>query len=148
MIPPAIEIEGADQIRKSFKAAGGATKDLSAAHRLVAKIVERGSRTAAKSGERQQPKAATVLLGKGSAGAAALAIRATAKAPFGIGAFMGSKKYRQVPPWIGENWDVMEGTGPYVVAPTIAENRDEILDTFAQSVGDVMESVGLDMNLK
>lgn len=148
MIEPAITIEGADQIRKSFKAAGGATKDLSKAHRQVAKVVERKSRANAKGATRQQAKAAAVLLGKGNASGASLAIRATSKAPFGIGAFMGALRYRRFPKWVGENWDVMEGTGPYVVAPTIAENRDEILDTFAEQVGDVMESVGLDMNLK
>lgn len=148
MIEPAITIEGADEIRKSFKAAGGATKDLSKAHRLVSKIVERKGRTNAKSASRQQAKAATVLLGKGSAGAAAIAIRATSKAPYGIGAFMGARRFRQFPAWVGEGWDVMAGDGPYVVAPTIADNRDEILNQFSESVGEVMKSVGLEMDLK
>lgn len=85
------------------------------------------------------------MLGKGTAGAAVLALRNTGSIPYGIGAYMGAKAYRQFPDWVGNNWDLAAGTGPYVVAEAISENLDEILELFETEIRDAIQSAGLDL---
>jgi hypothetical protein len=144
-VPPALEVEGIAELRRTLKAAGAGTRDLQQAHKRVSKIVEGGSRRRAPGGTRQQRAAGKVLLGKGTVKGADLSIRNTAKVPFGLGAFLGGKR-PQFPEWVGARWDVLAGGGPYVVADAIREDRTEIMDTFAEEIAAVFAAAGLDVS--
>lgn len=139
---PAIEVEGIAEVRRALKAAGAKSSELSKAHRRVGKLVEGESRSGAGGGTRQQSSAAKVLLGRGTTKSAILAIRNTARVPYGLGAFLGGKR-PQFPEWVGNNWDLLNGDGPYVIAEQMRRNRDEILDEFEAAVLDAFERVGL-----
>lgn len=140
---PLIQVEGIADVRRSLKAAGAKSSDLSKAHRRVAKLVEGESRAQAPSGTRQQAAAAKALLGQGTTKEAQLAIRNTKRIPFGKGAFLGGKR-PQFEDWVGTSWDVMSGDGPYVIAEAMRDRRDDILDEFEAAVMDVFQAVGLD----
>jgi len=138
-----IEIVGAKELRTKMRRMGveGSGNALRKAHRNVAKLVEGRSRGR---GTRQQVKAAKALLGKGTTKESQLAIRNTASVPFGIGAFMGSNRYKQFPDWVGNDWNLEMGTGPYVIAEVIASGRDDIIETFIEEMRSAAEALGLD----
>lgn len=119
MPDPAVRVDGARELSRKFRAATGSTKDLSKAHREVGRLVTDRSKSGASGGTRQQARAASVLLGKGTSTEASVAIRNTGRIPYGLGAFLGAKQYRQFPPWVGNTWDLANGEGPYVVAPAV-----------------------------
>ncbi len=143
----AFDIEGANEVRRAFRRAAGNTKDLRAAHKRVAKVVEQSSKSRAKSATRQQARAQKALLGKATAKSADLAIRNMASMPFGLGAFLGAKRYRQFPDWVGNRWDLLAGIGPYVIAEAIRDDRDEILTTFEEEIGAALRAAGLDVEI-
>jgi hypothetical protein len=119
----------------------GSAKALRTAHRNVAKLVEGRSRGR---GTAQQVKASRALLGKGMRDEAVLAIRNLSSMPFGIGAFMGALQYPQFPTWVGNEWNLEAGTGPYVIAEVIASGRQDIIDAFIDEMRTAAESLGLD----
>jgi len=141
---PAVRVDGVDEVRRSLKAAGAKSSTLSKAHRRVGKLVEGESRRGAGGGTPQQRSAAKVLLGKGTAREAALAIRNTNKVPYGLGAFLGGKR-PQFPDWVGNRWDILGGSGPYVIADAMRSNRDEILEEYESAVLDAFRAAGLDV---
>lgn len=151
-----VEIHGARELRTAMRRMNveGANKALRETHKKVAKLVEADTRG---KGNAQQKAAARALLGKGSVKSADLAIRNLASVPFGIGAFLGaqgrfgwyaSKRYsgssaRQFPDWVGNNWDLFNGIGPYVIADQIKANRQEILDTYLDEMALAADALGL-----
>lgn len=143
MPTPAVEVEGIAEARSAFRRAAGSTKNLSKAHREVARVVQNESRSRAGSGTRQQVRAAKVLLAKGTSTAADLAIRNTGRVPFGLGAFLGGKR-RQFPEWVGNRWDILSGGGPYIVGEAIRGELPEILETFEKEIGAALSEAGLD----
>lgn len=138
----AIRVEGLADVRRSLKAAGAKSSDLSKAHRRVAKLVESESRQRAPGGTPQQRAAAKVLLGRGTSREARLAIRNTTRIPFGKGAFLGGKR-PQFDRWVGNNWDVLAGRGPYVIADAMRRRQTDIVDEFEAAVMDVFRTYGL-----
>jgi hypothetical protein len=143
-VEPAFEVEGARQIAHAFRSTAGSTKDLSAAHRKVAKVVEGGSRRGAASGRPQQRAAGRTLAARGSQASADLALRNTSAVPFGLGAFLGSHR-PQFPglPWVGNRWDILAGDGPHVIADAIRRDAEDIRQTFADEVLALLKSHGI-----
>lgn len=144
---PAIRVEGLDETRKALRKAGsvGVNKAVRGAHKDTAKLVEAKSRARAGSGTRQQASAAKSMLGKGTVREAVLAMRNTASVPYGIGAYMGAKAYPWFETWVGNDWDLAAGEGPYVIAEAIASNLDEILGLFETEIDAAFESAGLEI---
>ena len=143
---PAFEVEGIREVRLAFGRAGQKReldRALRAAHKDIAKNVEKDAR--ATPGTAQQRKAIKAILGKGEPEAAIIALRNTAGVPFGIGSFMGALAWKQFPAWVGQNWDIEAGDGPYVVAAAIARDLPKIADTYETEIGRVIESVGLNV---
>jgi hypothetical protein len=138
-----IEVHGEKELRAAMRRMGveGAGKAIRVAHKNVAKLVEGRSRGR---GTAQQVKAARALLGKGTQKEAVLAIRNLGAVPFGIGAFMGAQRYKQFPDWVGNDWDLESGTGPYVIAEVIASGRQDIIEAFIDEMRTAAESLGLD----
>jgi hypothetical protein len=154
-----VEVHGARELRTTMRRMGveGSNKALKEAHTNVAKFVE--DRTRGR-GTRQQVRAARALVAKGTARSAMLAIKNTGAVPFGIGAFMGAssrfgwyaaRRYRneprrQFPEWVGNNWDLENGQGPYVIAEVIQERRDDIYEAFLDEMRKAAESLGLEFD--
>ena len=138
-----IEVEGIRELRTKMRKMGveGSNKALRTAHKNVAKLVEGRSRGR---GTAQQVKAAKAILGKGMTDQSIIAIRNLASVPFGIGAFMGAKQYKQFPEWVGNDWNLEAGTGPYVIAEVIASGRTDIIEAFVEEMRSAAEALGLD----
>lgn len=83
------------------------------------------------------------MLGSGTGRAAILNLRNTKAVPFGLGAYLGGHR-RQFPDWVGNNWDLLKGKGPYVVAPTIKQHQDEILGAINAELSRVLKEAGID----
>ena len=84
------------------------------------------------------------ILGKATARSADIAVRNLSSVPFGLGAFLGAKQYRQFPAWVGSSWDLDAGEGPYVIAPTIAARRQQITDMFTDELRRAFDEIGLE----
>jgi hypothetical protein len=138
-----IEVEGIRELRNKMRKMGveGSNKALRTAHKNVAKLVEGRSRGR---GTAQQVKAAKAILGKGETAESIIKIRNLASVPFGIGAFMGAKQYKQFPEWVGNDWNLEAGTGPYVIAEVIASGRTDIIEAFVEEMRSAAEALGLD----
>lgn len=143
-VEPAFVTEGIVELRAQLREVAGTDKDLRTAHRRVSKVVESASRSRSGGGTRQQARAASTLLGKGSATGADLAMRNTSRVPFGLGAFLGGKR-AQFPEWVGARWDVLAGGGPYVIGDAIRAERQAIETTFADEVLAVIAQAGLEV---
>ena len=143
MTGAAFQVEGLDEARRGFREVAGSTRELAAANRQVAKVVEPRARSYAGSGTRQQARAVAAITGKGTAAQAVISIRNTGAVPFGIGAFLGAVRFRQFPGWVGPSWDIAAGEGPYRVAPAIRDALPEVAREFATAVADTFAPAGL-----
>lgn len=76
--------------------------------------------------------------------AGAVAIRQNKSFPFSHGAFFGAKRWRQFPQWVGASWDMMRGTGPYVITPTVVRNRERILGVMTDEIVRTARELGLE----
>lgn len=144
----AIQVDGLNETRKAFRDAGGKTRDLSAAHRKVARLATERTKARAATGTRQQAAAAKALIGRGSASGADIAVRNTAAVPFGAGAFFGALRWQQFPAWVGNTWDLESGSGPYVIRDVLNDrtNLDDFQDTFLEEFGSALAAIGLDLD--
>lgn len=143
---PTIRVDGAQELSRAFRNAGRG-KELTAAHRRVAKLVESRTRDGSASGTPQQAKAAKAWAARASAVGAQIGIRNSATVPFGIGAFMGSLAYRQFPAWVGDSWDLLAGSGPYVLRDVFGRNLDEIEDTYLREIAQSLAEAGFPMEI-
>lgn len=139
---PVIQVENEAQVRKAFRALVGSGKDLTKANRQVAKVTLSLSRSAA-SGDSERGSAVGALAAAATQSAAALTI-SSAKVPWALGAFMGAKQYPQFDQWIGSNWDLAEGTGPYAIRDAFnASGIERIKATYEKEIGDTLRAAGI-----
>lgn len=148
MPDPAVRVEGARELSRAFRQAVGSTRDLSRAYREVGRLATDRSKSAAAGARPQQRKAAAALLGRGTSTEASVGVRNTGRVPFGIGAFMGARRWRQFPPWVGNTWDIASGSGPYVIADAVSDAMPDILDEFAEAIGDALDAAGIDADVQ
>lgn len=158
MPEPALKIYGARETRNTLRKmqVEGAGKALRESHKKIAKFLE--GRTRGK-GNAQQRKEQRGLLGKGTQRQSVLSIKNTAAAPFALAAYMGTKKQtgwyararynnstgKQFPEWVGNNWDLLNGVGPYVIADQIQTDRQELLDMYFEEMRTTANALGLGM---
>lgn len=149
MTAPAVQIEGATELRKQFKQLGGKTKDLSAVNRKIARSATELVKARSSLGTRQQASAAKSFIGRGTSKAAEIGIRNTASMPYGLGAFMGSIRWKQFPAWVGNSWELGSGDGPYVLRDVFGDSSklEEISDEFLREFAELASSVGLDLDI-
>lgn len=140
----AVDVDGAKQLAQAFRqmAGPGARKGLRSAHVETSRFVTTKSKASPDTA--QQQRASRALLGKGTQDSGYVAIRNMASMPFGIGAYIGAKRYKQFPDWVGNTWNLEAGQGPYVIAPVIGSNMEEIKDIFLDMLQVAAEAVGLD----
>ena len=152
-----IDIYGARELRQKMRQMGveGQKEALKDAHENVADLVRGRSQHR---GTRQQVRAAQAMIADGTTTMARIRIKNTPTVPFAIGAFMGGKgrfgwygkrRYResldrQFAPWVGNNWNLEAGIGPYVIADVVQENRDDIVQAFIDEMKAAALRLGLD----
>ena len=156
MTLPAVRVEGLDKLRRQLAAleTRGAKRAVANSHKLVAKFVEQSSRGR---GDRRQQAAARALLGRGTPRHALIAIRNTARVPFGKVAFLGALRRtgwavgrgrrQQHLPWVGNRWDLERGIGPYVLRDVLRDERDEIVETFGRELREAARRLGIDVTV-
>ena len=125
-----IQVTGMKEVRKGlkeFSSDNGWRAPLRDAYRGVASLVEGKARSKASS-SRMGSQARASIQGKGTTtGASIVAFKGVAWGPgFEFGS---SGRYPQFPP---------KQTGGYHLYPAIDESRDEIVNTFAESVDDAL----------
>lgn len=106
-------------------------RDLREPRREVAEYVVNGMRQSPMT--RQQRR---VIDGVRAAASGAIAFSQTRRNPFIFGAFFGAKRWRQFQPWVGNDWDLIKGSGPYVLAPFVYRNAERISDMFSDGIMD------------
>lgn len=144
-----VDIEGLNEVRRGFRAVSGSSRELGNANREVGrKATEWSKDQTSRTGTRQQRAAVRALLGKGDQRSGSIAIRNLKSMPFGIGAFMGGRRRRttqQFPPWVGNQWNIDEGTGPYQIAPALEGRREDLIDIYMDAIRQAAARAGLEV---
>jgi hypothetical protein len=145
----ALSVQGLPSFRKALKELGPEwPKQLTQAHRDIAKIAERVSQNEARSMGGVFAKAAPAIRGTGNARNAKVGVKPSKSARAGTAmanvAFWGAKKRtgwygkkrspngkEQHPEWVGSSWDAaVAGQGPYAINTALARHMDDIQDAY------------------
>tara|TARA_R110000822_G_scaffold74154_4_gene178267 strand:+ start:164 stop:682 length:519 start_codon:yes stop_codon:yes gene_type:complete len=144
----ALSVQGLPSFRKALKELGPEwPKQLTQAHRDIAKIAERVSQSEARSMGGVFAKAAPAIRGTGNARNAKVGVKPSKSARAGTAmanvAFWGALKRtgdnragrrngkRQHPIWVGDSWDAaVAGQGPYAINTSLARHMDDIQDAY------------------
>lgn len=151
-----IDIYGARELRAAMRRMGveGQREALKEAHMAVADLVYDKSQ---RRGEPQQTNMADGMIPSGTTTKAQIRLKSTAGNPYLLAAFMGAKRRtgwfakarygdspkRQFPEWVGNNWNLEAGIGPYVIADVVRDEFDNILDTYMHEMRRAAAKVGL-----
>lgn len=139
---PAIKLLTEAENRRQFKALGNAGKDLTKANRKVARLVVTTAKGAASGPE--QTSAVGAISASATQSSAAVVIKDNPA--WGVGAFMGSVKYPQFPAWVGNSWDLSEGTGPYAIKEAFtASGRAAVMKAYQDNVVETLRAGGVDV---
>lgn len=151
-VASALTVQGIKEFRRALKELGPEwPKQLSRAHRDIAKIAERVSQSEARRMGGVQGKAAGAIRGSGNARNAKVSIKPSRSARSDTAmanvAFWGAIKRtgdnragrrngkRQHPIWVGDNWDAaVAGQGPYAINTALARNIDDITDAYLAAI--------------
>lgn len=145
---PFLQINGLDAFRRGLRAMGAelareVTKALKAG---VERTVVPEARRRAEAKGSVHRKAAPAIRAASTASSAKLAIGGLQRFPFAEGAFFGAKKYRQFPPWVGNQaedaWPVGvmaegPGQGPYAINPAIAATAEPLEEAVWEAIEDL-----------
>lgn len=125
--PVHVEFTNGAKVAAGFAAAPRAMKAAQRkANAQTGREVRGWIRSEAASATRQQRRMAGGIGSAGNSTQAVITMRNTPGAPGAMGAFLGSKNYRQFPAPIAPNWVVGGPGGPMVVNPTIRKHKDDI----------------------
>lgn len=127
------EIEGLREFRIALKALGVGLPDSLRDYNVKAAeaVVERGR---AKATRPQQNKAAQSLRASRSGQAVGIMLGDNGAYAFARGAEFGARRYRQFPPWRGNQWMSWGGGPGYFLHPAIREVGETVLDDYWNSI--------------
>lgn len=124
-------------------------KELTKAHRAIANHMQSKARSNASQGGGAYARARTAIRGQGFGDRATIGVSNSGRIPFAQATFWGTKKrtgwyaanrYKdspgeQFPEWVGNNWDAAKkNEGPYVINYTLAEELDEVMKQYQQTL--------------
>lgn len=129
----AIRVEGLAQFLKELKALGaGWPKELGQANKAAADVVVAGART--KAAQRGGPAAhAAPSLASAARAREAVVTFGGRGHPEAMGAEFGSKRYRQFPSFLGNQWEGWGGPG-YVVGPAAREKGEAVETVYMAAI--------------
>ncbi len=78
--------------------------------------------------------AAEAIKASKSASQLAITVSASGAHPEALGAYLGAKRYRQFPEWVGADWEVGESGGIYDINPAIAAGVNDLMDRYGDAV--------------
>lgn len=82
----------------------------------------------------QQRKAAESLRASRSSSYVAVLLGDNSRYEFALGAEFGARRYRQFPPWRGNQWMSWGGGPGYFLHPAIREVGEDVLDKYWESI--------------
>ena len=128
-------IEGLSDFRRELARMGGSlpTSLRDANKQAANEIVETGQDKAA-SYSAQAAKAAKSLRASRSSSYVAVLLGDAGRYAFALGAEFGSRRYRQFPPWRGNQWMNWGGGPGYFLHPDIREVGEDVLDEYWESI--------------
>jgi septal ring factor EnvC (AmiA/AmiB activator) len=126
-------IEGLSQFQRELKKLSGAlpTSLRKLNEEAANKIVDTGREKARRP---QQAKAAESLRASRSANYVAVLLGDSSKYEFALGSEFGARRYKQFPPWRGNQWQSWGGGPGYFLHPAIREVGTTILDDYWDSI--------------
>jgi hypothetical protein len=149
------EVEGLADFRKELKALpGDLDRELTKVHKKIASDEAGRVQSNARSAGGVYELAARAIKGVGRSLDASVGISNTKTAPMGNVAFWGAKKHtgwyaaekyadsegRQHEPWVGSSWEPASKTeGPYVLNYTLAEDLDQIVESYSGMLDDLVD---------
>lgn len=126
-----VRVEGLTELRLGLKAIGdGWPAKLGQLNKRVAQIVVDDARS--KADTPQQRKAAESL--KATAATTGATVTLGSGSPFALGAEFGALRYRQFPPWRGNQWNPAAGGVGYFLHPAIRDHLAEIEKTYLEAI--------------
>lgn len=129
------EFSNGQKLAAGMKAAPREMKrELRKSHRQTAKVAEGWTRDAARAGTPQQRHFANAIRGTSTSTQARITTAASSKRQRGaLGAFYGSKRFKQFPKWVGNRWKpAKRGQGPQPHNTVLAEKQKDIETIFAK----------------
>jgi hypothetical protein len=127
-------VVGLDEFRRELKRAGGTfPREMGQANKKAAEVVATVARAKALATGGVAAKAAPDIKTAAQQRAAKLVLDAS-RHGYAIGAFTGSKRFRQFPAWEGP--EIEEGKG-VAVGPAIVQETENMLDVY----GDALEAL-------
>lgn len=139
--PIAAQIEGLDEFRASLRAAGKEYgRAMGQANKRAAEFVAAEARTRAISRGGSAAKGAQSIKASAAQKAAMVAIGGP-RYQWMLGAEFGAKKYKQFPPWRGNQWqpDANNGVG-YFLHPAIRDTRERFEEMYLEELDTVAKS--------
>lgn len=127
------QIEGLTQFTRALKELGGELPkslrdyNVSAADEIV-------SQGRANAHTRQQAKAAKSLRASRSSSYVAVLLGDNSRYAFARGAEWGARKYKQFPPWRGNQWMSWGGGPGYFLHPAVRQVGKTVLDKYWESI--------------
>lgn len=134
------EVKGLRELRAGLKAADQELpKRLSKIHREGAKKVAEDARGRLSALSRLQALASGAVKGSGTQLQSKIRVGAGngVAADIALGATLGARRYKQFPPWIGQDWTVGEPGGPYGVGDAIAAGADQFIEEYDQALAEL-----------
>lgn len=135
--PIALQIDGLDDFRKHLRATDNRLgRAMGQANKKAAEVVASEARTRAQGSGGSAAKGAESIKASAAQRAASVTIGG-AKAPWMPGAEFGARRYRQFPPWRGNQWQPDSGGVGYFLHPAIRETRDEFEETYLEALDEL-----------
>jgi hypothetical protein len=141
---PLVRIDGAAKVSKQFRAAGGAVRDLSGAHRAIARMLLPSAKSGAPRGD--SGKLAGSHRARGTRTVASIAA-GSARVPYAAVVHWGNPSTKTYPATHGKGLRSTGTLGAIRPNPwlykSLAGKRDEIVDAYEANVGAVLRDAGL-----
>lgn len=141
---PLVRIDGASEVSKAFRAAGGKVRDLSGAHRAIARMLLPDAKTGAPRGP--TGKLAGSHRARGTRSVASIAA-GSSRVPYAAVIHWGNPSAKTYPSTRGKGLRSTGTLGPIAPNPwlykALAGKRDEIVDAYEANVGAVLRAAGL-----
>lgn len=126
-----VQVRGLDDFRKELRSLGGTfPKELGRLHKQAAEVTASVARAKALAMGSVQAKAAPDIKTAAAQRTAKLVIDAT-RHPYAIGAFTGSRRFKQFPTYEGP--EIEQGKG-VAVGPAIVQTEDEMLQVYGDGL--------------
>lgn len=143
------------QIRQAGPSGSEFKKRLTGANKRGAELITERAQAKLRAGSPGQSRAARNIKARSAQSGIGFRVANSGQVPDALARIWGSKRrtgwfalrrYRasaghQFPRWVGAGWEVGGQGGPYGLNPAIRESLDEVLDSWGEEVGQIIEDI-------